>query len=139
MNKLMTKKLSLIFAIVIVLMTVLAPSTAFAAGDKGEAGKVFGVKVQDDGSVVLDGANESKEASAETIIEKLRWGVGFVGAVSLICMIAILIIGYVKLGMAGDNPNKRKEIQSGIMWKFIAAAGIGSASALIAIFFRFFY
>lgn len=137
MNMFKAKNVALLLVLLVMFTVLLSPMDAYAA--EGNPGEMFGVEISESGGISLTGVNGSKDDSAKTIVDRAKWIVGLIQAVSIIAVVALLIAAYVKLGAAGDNPSKRKEVQSGLLYKFIAAAGIGTASTAVALFFKLFY
>jgi len=58
----------------------------------------------------------------------VKYVVGF----SVITLVAVLAIHFVKLAQSSDNPERRKSALSGIFWTLVAAAGLGSIGFVIA-------
>ena len=68
----------------------------------------------------------------QDVMKRYKALVKYVVGFSVITLVAILAIHFVKLSQSSDNPERRKGALSGIFWTLVAAAGLGSIGFVIA-------
>lgn len=73
-----------------------------------------------------------KTQGLEAVMKKYKDLVKYVVGFSVITLVAILAIHFVKLSQSSDNPERRKSALTGIFWTLVAAAGLGSIGFVIA-------
>ena len=83
---------------------------------------------------VTSAANDQNEAFGR-IIEKYKGVITFVSGIGAITMIAIFIFHFMKLGSTAANPSERAKVTTGLIWSGLAAAGLGSLSLIVGVFY----
>lgn len=80
----------------------------------------------------------SADDAKETIIERYKGFVTFLGGLATITMVAIFIKHFIELGIKASNPMERKQLTSGLVWSGLAAACLGSVTFLFSIVYGVF-
>lgn len=129
--------------IVLMFMLSLIMCMTFLQTDKIEsyAGNDIGdVKVEVNGSgglSVSGGGMDYKDGASSWngILGKIKAFV--VGASGLCALVGLgfLIFNFCKLSSTATNPQERSKVLTGIMWSFIAMAGLGSVSIIGGFFY----
>lgn len=132
------KKGFLVAFLMVLLFTMFGPVVAHANGAIPE------VKVGSDGSINITGGGfETKtgtdgkpESAWNQIIEKYRGFIVGISGIGAITMVVIFIFQFLKLGASAGNPNARSAALTGVLWSGIAAAGLGSVTLIVGLFYR---
>lgn len=91
------------------------------------------LQIADDGEVKTS-ANQNGSAFAK-IIDKYKGVITFVSGIGAITMIGIFIFHFMKLGSTAANPSERAKVTTGLIWSGLAAAGLGSVSLIVGVFY----
>jgi hypothetical protein len=94
----------------------------------------WAAKKDDIDTLVNDKTGEVKLKTdgLEDVMRDYKALVKYVVGFSVITLVAVLAIHFVKLAQSSDNPERRKSALSGIFWTLVAAAGLGSIGFVIA-------
>lgn len=149
MNKIAMKEKMLSYAATLLAMvTVLAgyflfkeSVTAFATGGStpptNNSGSIPTVTVGTDGVTIGGAGFDTTQGSAWTqILGKYRGFIVGISGVAAVTMIVVFIFHFVKLAGSAGNPSARSQALVGLMWSGIAAAGLGSVSLIVGLFYR---
>lgn len=91
------------------------------------------LQINGDGSVKTN-TDGSKNAFSK-IINKYKGVITFVSGIGAITMIGIFIFHFMKLGSTAANPSERAKVTTGLIWSGLAAAGLGSVSLIVGVFY----
>lgn len=102
------------------------------------------VTVDADGKMVIDGSDfttavgtDGKPTSTwNKIIEKYRSFIVGISGIAAITMVVIFIFQFLKLGSSAGNPQARSAALTGVLWSGVAAAGLGSVSLIVGLFYH---
>ena len=121
--------LSLLCALMFSIFTPLQSSAVFDEN--------FDVTWNTDGNNQLNvsGASEDMNSSFAKIIEKYKTVITFLSGIGAVSMVAFFIILFMKLGGTVGNPQERSKVITGLIITGVAAAGLGSVSLIVGIFY----
>lgn len=112
------------------------PTVAHAAEKTLEKPKL---KIDKKGKVNImesDGKVKTKQSLLTTFIKKYRVIIAGISGVGAVSMILFFIIGFIKLGATGSNPEARSQVIMGLVGSGLAAAGLGSVAFVTGVFFN---
>lgn len=129
----------------------LAPTTSYAtesnqedstqASSESEKNDLNNVKVSigDNGELKVDGITDGNTANTwNTIFNKSKlFVIGFSGLATIV-FIGLFVKNFVALGAASNNPQGRNQALVGCLWTGLAAAGCGSVTLLVGLFWNAF-
>lgn len=87
------------------------------------------------GTLTVNSASDDMSGSFSKVIEKYKTVITFVSAIGAVTMVAVFIINFMKLGTTSGNPSERSKVIGALIWSGLAAAGLGSVSLIVGIFY----
>ena len=112
-----------------------SPVEASSAGGAQFDG--IGIILNSDGAISIGG--DKIQASQTDVWNELmnRFQIIVMGITGLgtIGMVLFFIINFIKLGQASGNPSEVSKIQKALFWSGIAAAGLGSTTLIVGLFY----
>ena len=81
-----------------------------------------------------NGTVKSKSRLVTDFIKKYRVVVAGISGIGTVSMILFFILGFMRLGATGDNPEARSKTIAGLVCSAIAAAGLGAVTFITGIF-----
>jgi hypothetical protein len=108
--------------------------------DGTKSGNVPSACITAGGELVISGGNFNAQQNAggvwTTVLEKYRGFIVGVSGIGAITMVVLFIMQFLKLGASAGNPQARSQALSGVLWTGIAAAGLGSVSLVVGLFYH---
>jgi len=123
-----------------------AVGTGQAGGQSqsGKAGKTDG-DINNAGASMKDGKlelagdlnqkNADQDGMFTQIMNKYKGFIVGVAGIGTITMIAVFIMNFMKLGTTSTNPQERQKVVHGLVFSGLAAAGLGSVTTFVALFY----
>jgi len=131
----MTKKISVLFLIILLSFMLVPAVPAFASGVDVDNPDDFGIRY-DNGKLEYGGAygKDKKQSDVwnKIFVEYKGIIMGITGLGTL-TMVALFIINFIKLGQAANNPSEKSRALSGLLWTGIAAAGLGGVTIFVGL------
>lgn len=132
----MTRKIAMMLLILTMSLFVGSTimNTEVYASSKSSS-SLFGddLDVGNDGSVTT---NKDTENGFASIIAKYKNFIAFFSGIGAITMVAVFIFHFIKLGSTATNPGERSKVTTGLIWSGLAAAGLGSVTLIVSIFYN---
>ena len=132
----MTKKISVLFLIILLSFVFVPAVPAFASGVDVDDANDFGIGYSDDGKLKYGGAygkNKQQSDVWNTIFVQYKGIIMGITGLGTLTMVALFIINFIKLGQAANNPNEKSRALSGLLWTGIAAAGLGGVTIFVGL------
>ena len=113
--------------------TVMEPTAVYADGASFEG---IDIKLEN-GSMSITGDNvETDQNDAwNTILSKFQVVVMGISGVGTVCMVLFFIMNFIKLGAASTNPSEVAKIKTALLYSGLAAAGLGSVTFIVGLFY----
>lgn len=83
----------------------------------------------------LNQKNADQDGMFTQIMEKYKGFIVGVAGIGTITMIAVFIMNFMKLGTTSTNPQERQKVVHGLVFSGLAAAGLGSVTTFVALFY----
>lgn len=83
-----------------------------------------------------NGTVKSKQKIVTEFIAKYRVVIAGISGIGTVSMILFFIIGFLKLGAAGSNPEARSRAIAGLISSGVGAAGLGAVALITGLFFN---
>ena len=122
--------------------TVTNPIAVYADNETApetSAGADFdGITVQiSNGQASIGGSDisQNQDAAWNTILEKFQVVVMGISGIGTICMVLFFIMNFIKLGAASTNPSEVAKIKTALLYSGLAAAGLGSVTFIVGLFY----
>lgn len=132
----MTKKISVLFLIILLSFMLVPVVPAFASGVDVDNPNDFGIGYDDEGKLSYGGAygkNKKQSDVWNTIFVEYKGIIMGITGLGTLTMVALFIINFIKLGQAASNPNEKSRALSGLLWTGIAAAGLGGVTIFVGL------
>lgn len=96
------------------------------------------VSIGEGGSISISGGGfDTDEGSAwSQILSKYRGFIVGISGIAAITMVGVFIFHFIKLAGSATNPSARSSALVGLMWSGVAAAGLGSVSLVVGLFYN---
>ena len=92
-----------------------------------------------DGELTFEGDLAQNNANQDTmfsqIMDRYKGFIVGVAGIGTITMIAVFIMNFAKLGTSSGNPQERQKVIHGLVFSGLAAAGLGSVTTFVALFY----
>lgn len=127
-------KLVILIPFLLFLSLISIPNEVAASEVKLEQPKLY---IDEDGKVDVkskDGTVKSKSKLVTEFIKKYRVIVAGISGIGTVSMILFFIIGFMRLGATGDNPEGRSKAIIGLICSGIGAAGLGAVTLITGLF-----
>lgn len=93
----------------------------------------------EDGELTFEGDLAQNNANQDTmfsqIMDRYKGFIVGVAGIGTITMIAVFIMNFAKLGTSSGNPQERQKVIHGLVFSGLAAAGLGSVTTFVALFY----
>lgn len=131
-------------------MMIVSPVQTYATGTLGQGNKSSGTNkttgdINSVGASMKNGklefAGDLNQKSADqdsmwsNIMDKYKGFIVGVAGVGTITMIAVFIMNFMKLGTTSANPQERQKVVQALVFSGLAAAGLGSVTTFVALFY----
>lgn len=116
---------------VITVMSILTYSQPVYAGDD------VNINIEMNNGKLSSGmTQDTSDKTWNTIFKKGKYFLAGLEGVAILVIVGMFIINCVKLANAGDNPSNRSNAIKGLLWCGLGAAGLGSITLIVSLFYN---
>ncbi|MBG9693338.1 hypothetical protein ABD91_20200 [Lysinibacillus sphaericus] len=101
-------------------------------------GSIPSVSVEKGGDITITGGGFTTDGGSawSQILTKYRGFIVGISGIAAITMVGVFIFHFIKLAGSATNPSARSSALTGLMWSGVAAAGLGSVSLVVGLFYN---
>ncbi|MFY0516619.1 hypothetical protein ACOMCU_02125 [Lysinibacillus sp. UGB7] len=138
LKEFVTSKTAAFLGFLTILLGYFVVKDALTADAATSNNAIPSVSVGEGGNISITGGGFATDGGSawSQILTKYRGFIVGISGIAAITMVGVFIFHFIKLAGSATNPSARSSALTGLMWSGVAAAGLGSVSLVVGLFYN---